>query len=99
MCARVAAASMIVAAAATQAQMPAAKDVVAKMLENERVAMTKRGMYEYVSLERSERTGGHLWTEHVVETPEGRIRFLMEEDSKPLSPEREAALIKMSRPS
>jgi len=73
-----------------RAQMPAAKDVVAKMLENEKIAMEKRGMYEYVSLERSERTGGHLWTEHVVETPMGRIRFLMQEDGKPLPPEREA---------
>lgn len=69
---------------------PTAKDVVAQMLENERVAMTKRGLYEYVSLERSERTGGHLWTEHVVETPEGRIRFLIQEDGKPLPAEREA---------
>jgi hypothetical protein len=69
---------------------PTAKDVVAQMLENEKAALVKRGMYEYVSLERSERTGGHLWTEHVVETPVGRIRFLMQEDGKPLPPEREA---------
>src|ERR1700741_3933680 len=69
---------------------PTAKDVVAQMLDNEKTALTKRGMYEYVSLERSERTGGQLWTEHVVETPVGRIRFLMQEDGKPLSPEREA---------
>jgi hypothetical protein len=73
-----------------RAQMPAAKDVVAKMLENEKAAMAKRGMYEYVSLERSERTGGRLWTEHVVETPMGRIRYLMQEDGKPLTAEREA---------
>jgi hypothetical protein len=72
------------------AQTPSAKDVVAKMLDNEKVAMQKRGMYEYVSLERSERTGGHLWMEHVVETPLGRIRYLMQEDGKPLPPEREA---------
>ena len=83
--------AMVVGTGNSQAQMPLAKDVVAKMLENERVAMTKRGMYEYVSLERSERTGGHLWTEHVVETAMGRIRFLMQEDGRPLPPEREAA--------
>jgi len=69
---------------------PTAKDVVAQMLTNEREAMTRRGMYEYVSLEKSERTGGHLWTEHVVETPVGRIRYLMQEDGKLLPPEREA---------
>jgi hypothetical protein len=79
-----------VLAVCAQAQMPAAKDVVAKMLENEKAAMANRGMYEYVSLERSERTGGRLWTEHVVETSMGRIRFLMQEDGKPLPPEREA---------
>jgi len=70
-------------------QTPAANDVVAKMLENEKQAITKRGMFDYVSLERSERTGGHLWMEHVVETPMGRIRYLMQEDGKPLPPERE----------
>src|SRR5476649_1835160 len=83
----------VVGAAPLQAQAkvgPTAKDVVAQMLENEKQAMTRRGMYEYVLLERSERTGGHLWTEHVVETPVGRIRFLMQEDGKPLPPEREA---------
>jgi len=71
--------------------MPAAKDVVAKMLENEKAAIVKRGMYEYVSLERSERNrpdtcGWNTW----LETPQGRIRFLMQEDGKPLSAEREA---------
>jgi len=82
----------LAAAGMMQAQgpMPAAKDVVAKMLENEKAAIAKRGLYDYVSLERSERTGGHLWMEHVVETPEGRIRFLMQEDGKPLTTEREA---------
>jgi hypothetical protein len=69
---------------------PTAKDVVAQMLTNENAAIKRRGLYEYVSLERSERTGGHLWTEHVVETPVGRIRYLMQEDGKPLPPEREA---------
>jgi len=69
---------------------PTAKDVVAQMVEHEKDSMTHRGMYDYVSLERSERTGGHLWTEHVVETPQGRVRFLIQEDGKPLPPEREA---------
>ncbi len=49
-----------------------------------------RGRYLYLSTERSDRTGEHLWTERVVETRLGRIRYLIAEDGKPLSPERAA---------
>jgi hypothetical protein len=45
----------------------------------------------YLSQERSERTGGHLWTERVIETPTGKVRLLLAEDGKPLSTERQAA--------
>jgi hypothetical protein len=69
---------------------PTAKDLVAQMVAHEKDSMTHRGMYDYVSLERSERTDGHLWMEHVVETSKGRIRYLMQEDGKLLPPEREA---------
>jgi hypothetical protein len=31
----------------------------------------------YLSEEQSERTGGHLWTERVVETPMGKILLLL----------------------
>jgi hypothetical protein len=45
----------------------------------------------YLSEERSERTGGHVWTERVVETAMGKVRLLLAEDGKPLSAERQAA--------
>jgi hypothetical protein len=45
----------------------------------------------YMSEERSERTGEHLWHERVVETSVGKVRLLLAEDGKPLSPERAAA--------
>jgi len=68
-----------------------AKDIVAQMMANEGVAILHKDRYEYLSNERSERTGGHLWTEKVVETDAGKIRFLLGEDGQPLSPDRVAA--------
>jgi hypothetical protein len=67
---------------------PVAKDVVLQMLAREQEAADHKQLYSYLSVERSDRTGGHLWTEHVVETPVGRIRFLLAEDGQPLSPDR-----------
>jgi hypothetical protein len=64
--------------------------MVTTMLNNELVAAQHRDHYEYISKERSERTGGHLWTEKVVETNVGKIRFLLEVDGQPISPDREA---------
>jgi hypothetical protein len=58
------------------------------MLANENSASLHRDHYSYISKERSERTGGHLWTEKVVETDVGKVRILIEEDGQPLSPER-----------
>lgn len=65
-----------------------AKDVVGEMLVQERDALAHKDNFIYMSNERSERTGGRLWTERVVETPSGRVRLLLAEDGKPLSPER-----------
>ncbi len=65
-----------------------AKEVVNEMLAQEHEAALHKDNFIYVSNERSERTGGHLWTERVVETPHGRVRFLTAEDGKPLPPER-----------
>jgi len=59
------------------------------MIEHEGLPHTD--LYEYTSDERSDRTGGHLWTERVVETGKGKIRRLIGEDGNPLSPERMAA--------
>jgi hypothetical protein len=61
------------------------------LLSNEQGASAHRGRYTYMSEERSDRTGGHLWTERVVETPQGRVRLLLAEDGQPLSPQRAAA--------
>ena len=74
---------------AANAVSPAsAKDIVAEMMANENVAILHKDHYEYVSSERSDRTGGHLWNEKVVETNAGKIRFLLAEDGQPLSPGR-----------
>ena len=67
-----------------------AKRQVESMLINEKSAAQNRSEYAYISRERSDRTGGHLWTEKVVETPTGKIRFLVEEDGHPLPPDRTA---------
>lgn len=61
------------------------------MMANEDVAAKHRDLFAYTSKERSDRTGGHVWTERVVETKFGKVRFLKEEDGKPLTPEREGA--------
>jgi hypothetical protein len=52
-------------------------------------AVAHRDRYEFLSNERSDRTGGHVWTERVVETSFGRVRFLLDVDGKPLSAEEE----------
>jgi len=73
------------------AAQSAPKDLVAKMVANENLAEQHRGHYLYVSKERSERTGGRLWTERVAETNAGKVRFLIAEDEQPLSGDRVAA--------
>jgi hypothetical protein len=55
--------------------------------EDDNAAHTDR--YEFLSVEKSDRTGGHVWTERVVETNSGRLRLLLAEDGKPLSAERQ----------
>ncbi len=70
-----------------QAQQTA-KDVVNTMLAQERAAQAHRDNYMYVAEERSERTGEHMWTERIAETPSGRVRFLLKEDGQPLPPDR-----------
>src|SRR3978361_2297133 len=67
------------------------KDLVEKMIANENLAEQHRDHYFYLSKERSERTGGHLWTERVVETTAGKVRMLIAEDGQPLTPDRAAA--------
>ena len=69
----------------------AARRIVDTMLTHEGDPTEHRLKYMYLSEERSERTGGHVWTERVVETPMGKVRLLLAEDGKPLSAERQAA--------
>ncbi len=68
----------------------AALQIVGSMVTNEETAAQHRDHYCYLSRERSDRTGGHLWAEKVVETEEGKIRMLLAEDGQPLSPQRVA---------
>jgi hypothetical protein len=79
-------------AGAVQAQSSdAARRIVDTMLQHESDPVEHRLKYMYLSEERSDRTGGHLWRERVVETAIGKVRLLLAEDGKPLSPERMAA--------
>ena len=75
----------------TAGSSDAARRIVDTMLTHEGDPAEHRFKYMYLSEERSERTGGHLWTERVVETERGKVRLLLAEDGKPLSPERQAA--------
>jgi hypothetical protein len=75
----------------TDLQSAGAKDLVQKMIEVENAEALRKGRFEYLSKERSERTGGQLWTERVVETSAGKVRRLMAEDGQPLTTERTAA--------
>lgn len=65
--------------------------MVQTLVEHESYASEHRGHYIYVSEERSERTGGHLWRERVAETNWGKLRFLVQEDGQPLNGDRQAA--------
>jgi hypothetical protein len=67
--------------------MSAPQALVHEVIENENAAAARQEHWEYLSNERSGRTGGHLWTERVVETTPGRVRMLIAVDGKPLSPE------------
>jgi hypothetical protein len=69
----------------------AARRIVDTMLTHEGDPAEHRLRYMYLSEERSERTGGHVWLERVVETPAGKVRLLLAEDGKPLSVQRQAA--------
>jgi hypothetical protein len=69
----------------------AAKQIVDTMLNHENDPAEHRNRYIYLCEERSDRTGGHLWRERVVETSLGKVRLLLTEDGKPLSADRAAA--------
>jgi len=66
-----------------------AVQLVTEMVARENDEAAHHDRYEYLSTERSERTGGHLWTERVVETESGRVSVLLAEDGQPLSEARQ----------
>lgn len=66
------------------------RQMVQVMVQHELAAAEHRGRYLYLVQERSERTGGHLWSERQAETQWGTLRYLTAEDGKPLSSERTA---------
>ena len=74
------------ASAGAQAPPASPQQLVAAMVQRENQAHLDH--YEYTAQERSDRTGGHMWTERVVELPAGRVRLLVAEDGKPLSADR-----------
>jgi hypothetical protein len=82
---------MLIAGVVQAQSSDAARRIVETMLQHEGDPGEHRLKYMYLSEERSERTGGHLWKERVVETDMGKVRLLLAEEGKPLSPERMAA--------
>lgn len=67
------------------------QQLMTAVVKNENEASERHEWWVYLSNERSGRTGGHLWTERVVETAPGRVRLLIAEDGKPLSADRQRA--------
>ena len=68
-----------------------AQSTINTLVQHETDASNHRGFYMYLSQEKSDRTGGHTWTEKVAETRWGKVHYLIAEDGKPLSPDRAAA--------
>ena len=67
------------------------KTLITLVAARETEAANHRGRYMYLSVERSDRTNGHEWTERVAETGWGKVRYLVAEDGKPLTGERRSA--------
>jgi hypothetical protein len=78
-------------AAGQEAKGMDATQWIQTVVAHESEAAQHKGHYVYLSDERSERTGGHLWTERVAETSVGKVRYLLAEDGRPLTGDRLAA--------
>ena len=61
------------------------RQIVETVVANESTAEQHRGRYLYLSEERSERTGGHLWKEWIAETSGGKVRMLVAVDGQSLN--------------
>ena len=82
---------MSAAIAMRAGSLPSSRQIVDTVVANENTAELHRGRYLYLSEERSERTGGHLWKEWVAETSVGKVRMLVAEDGQLLNGERVAS--------
>lgn len=80
----------VLAADVPQGSSASATQIMNTLVDNENLAAKQKDHYAYLSNERSDRTGGHLWTEKIVETDAGKVRMLLAEDGKPLPPDRVA---------
>jgi len=74
--------------AATPLTFQTPNQLLEAMIQQEQNSAARHERYEYLSKERSDRTGGHVWTERVVETGNGKIRLLLAVDGVPVSPEK-----------
>ena len=63
--------------------------LVQAMVAHEDTGVSHNDRYVFLSTERSERTGGHLWTERVAWIAGGNVRLLLAVDGTPLPPDRE----------
>ncbi|AFL89959.1 hypothetical protein Terro_3748 [Terriglobus roseus DSM 18391] len=79
---------LVFAASVCVAQVPAA---ISAMAANEVASRQHAGHFAYTAEERSDRTGGHLWREHVVEVGDGMLRRLVAVDGNPLTAQQAAA--------
>lgn len=73
--------------APAQMQGARAEQLVETMVLREKNATPDQVRYAYLSEERSERTRGHLWTERMVETDWGTVRYLLAADGQALPDE------------
>ena len=77
--------------AVSQAQAQDGRQTIDTLIRNETDATNRRGRYMYLSVEKSDRTNGHTWTERVAETQWGKVKYLIAEDGQPLTGDRLAA--------
>lgn len=71
--------------AGAQTEHPSAQQMIRNMIGQEQRASDDHVHYAYLSEERSERTKGRLWTERMVETGWGTVRYLLAVDGVALT--------------
>lgn len=67
--------------------------IVKTLVANEHTAYLHRPPCLYTSDERSDRTRGHLWEEHIAEVADGKLRYLVAEDGHALPENKRATEI------